>query len=597
MISKPDRRQPRALGLVLAGLAAVSLAVAGQAAPSSQAQELIAKAREDLGRGDGIAAEIRLKNALAQGASRIDVAALMGAAYLAQGDPRHAREWLQSGQFSRGDAAQGFRMLAQLERGEGHLPAAGAAYDRALAIAPKDPTLWVEIGRLRYVGGEHTKAVEAADHALELDPRNVRALEFRGQLVRDQIGLRAALPWFESALQQSPDDLSLLGEYAATLGDLGRAKEMLTVTRHMLQLDGRNARAFYMQAVLAARAGDTRLARALLNRTGDAIQDMPAGMLLEGALELRAGNYNLAMNALERLVRLQPANARARLLLARAYDAGGESLVLVKRFADEASRPEASPYLLTLVGRAYENLGERERAAAFLDRAAAVTAAPISPVWQGSALGALIAAGQFTEAEAMAQALLASSPGSADAQIQTGDVQLAQGQGAGAMERYREAARIRLPEGLFIKTVGALLEAGDAGGAATLVEAYLYQNPSSQPAVRLAAALAARSGDWPRCQLLLENALVNGGEGDARLLAELSLAQLRTGDAEAAERSGRRAYRLQRSSPLSTQAWGMSMAALGRDRLAATALLDKARVIGGDNPLLAEGRRLLARKR
>lgn len=597
MIFKADRRPTRALGLALAGLAAVSLAVSGQAAPSGQARELIAKAREDLGRGDGIAAEVRLKNALDQGASRVDVAALMGGAYLAQGDPHKAREWLQAGRFSAGDAVQGFRLLAQLERGEGHLPAAGAAYDRALAITPKDPTLWVEIGRLRYVGGEHTKALEAADHALELDPRDIRALEFRGQLLRDQIGLRAALPWFESALRQAPDDLSLLGEYAATLGDLGRAKEMLAVTRHMLQLDGRNARAFYMQAVLAARAGDTRLARALLNRAGDTIDDMPAAMLLEGALELRAGNYNLAMNALERLVRLQPANARARLLLARAYDAGGESLVLVKRFAEEASRPEASPYLLTLVGRAYENLGEREQAAAFLDRAAAATAAPISPVWQGSALGALIAAGQFTEADAMAQALLARSPGSADAQVQAGDVQLAQGNGIQALERYREAARIRLPEALFIKTVGALLEAGDAGGAATLVEGYLYQNPSSQPAVRLAAALAARGGDWRRCRLLLENALANGGEGDARLLAELSLAQLRTGDAVAAERSGRRAYRLQRSSPLSTQAWGMSLAALGRDRPAATALLDKAWAIGGDNLLLAEGRRLLARKR
>ena len=596
MISTADRRLRRALGLALAGLAAVSLAVSGQAAPSGQARELIAKAREDLGRGDGIAAEVRLKNALAQGASRVDVAALMGGAYLARGDTRQAREWLQPGQFSPEEATQGFRLLAQLERSEGRLSAAGAAYDRALAIAPKDPTLWVEIGRLRYVGGEHTKALEAADHALELNPRDTRALEFRGQLLRDQIGLRAALPWFESALQQAPDDLSLLGEYAATLGDLGRAKEMLAVTRHMLQLDGRNARAFYMQAVLAARAGDTRLARSLLNRTRDTIEDMPAAMLLEGALELRAGNYNLAMDALERLVRLQPANTRARLLLARAYDAGGESLVLVKRFADEASRPEASPYLLALVGRAYENLGERERAAAFLDRAAAVTAAPISPVWQGSALGALIAAGQFTEAEAMAQALLASMPGSADAQVQAGDVQLAQGNGVRAMERYREAARIRLPEPLFIKTVGALLEVGDAGGAATLVEAYLYQNPSSQPAVRLAAALAARRGDWPRCRLLLENALANGGEGDAGLLAELSLAQLRTGNAEAAERSGRRAYRLKRSSPLSAQAWGMSLAALGRDRPAA-ALLEKARVIGGDNPLLAEGHRLLARKR
>lgn len=586
----------RGTGLALAALALVSLAGAGQAAPSKQAFELIARAREDLARDDGIAAEIRLRSAMAKGASQADVAALMGTAFLVQDDRRQAREWLAPGRFLRADAVYGFRMLAKLERDAGHLPEAGAAYDRALAVAPRDPILWVEIGRLRYAGGEHTKAVEAADYALQIAPRDVRTLEFRGQIVRDQIGLAASLPWFEAALQASPDDLSALGEYAATLGELGRARDMLAVTRRMLRRDGRNARAFYLQAVLAARAGDTRLARAMLNRIGDGMEEVPGAMLLEGLFDLRAGNYNLAMNALEDLVKLQPANGQARLVLARAYDAGGEPLVLVKRFSEEAGRPEASPYLLTLVGRAYESLGERDMAAAFLDRAARADKAPIAPVAEGSALGALIASGRIAEAQGMAQTYLAASPGSADAQIQAGDVELAQGHGAQALERYREAARIRLPEALFLKAVGAMIAAGDMGGAAGLVESYLAQNPTSQPAVRLAATLAARSGDWKRCRLLLEAALANDGQDDARLLAELSLAQLRTGDAVGAERSARRAYRLQRASPLTAQAWGMSLAALGRDRRAAAALLAKAQAIGGDNPLLAEGRRRLARR-
>ncbi len=69
-------------------------------------------------------------------------------------------------------------------------------------------------------------------------------------------GLVASLPWFEKGLKAAPDDLSLLGEYAATLGEIGRAKDMLRVTRHMIELDGENPRAFYLQAVLAARAGN-----------------------------------------------------------------------------------------------------------------------------------------------------------------------------------------------------------------------------------------------------------------------------------------------------------------------------------------------------
>ncbi|MFN5780649.1 MAG: hypothetical protein ACK44O_14440, partial [Novosphingobium sp.] len=83
--------------------------------------------------------------------------------------------------------------------------------------------------------------------------------------------------------------------------------------------------------------------------------------------------------------------------------------------------------------------------------------------------------------------------------------------------------------------------------------------------------------------------------GDARLLADLSLAQLRSGDAEAALASADKAYRLQRASPVAALAKGMALAKLGRDPEQAKALLDKAERIGGSNPLLKEARAQLRR--
>jgi Flp pilus assembly protein TadD len=85
------------------------------------------------------------------------------------------------------------------------------------------------------------------------------------------------------------------------------------------------------------------------------------------------------------------------------------------------------------------------------------------------------------------------------------------------------------------------------------------------------------------------------GHGDARLLADLSLARLRSGDAEAALASAEAAYRLQRASPVAAQARGMALAKLGRDPELAKALLDKAERIGGGNPLLKEARAQLRR--
>ncbi len=568
-------------GPVLALAALLALAGAGQAAAPSAGEALIAQARNDLVRGDGIAAEVRLKQALAAGSKREAIAARMGEAMLVQGQRGKARDWLAPGSFTAADEAYGFRMLGRLEQLEGNLEAAGAAYDRVIALTPRDPQLWVDVGRLRYAGGEHKLAVDAADYALNLEPDNIAALQFKGQFVRDQYGLAAALPWFEAALERDPANLDVMGEYAATLGDLGRAKDMLAVTRTMLERDGGNPRALMLQALLAARAGDVRLARAMLNKTRDRLRDVPAKMLLDGVIELRSGNNRLAIEAFERLVELQPANPEAQAMLARAYYAAGDARVVTQRFGDLAARSDALPQLLTTVARAHELLGQRDLAAVLLDRAARSQDRPFAPVPENKPIGALLSAQQTGQAESESEQMRIARPGSANAQTLAGDVQMALGRGAAAAERYSAAAQIRLPDSLLLRMVAALGLAGQGDAAGALVENYLAQNPSSRIAARLAAARAAALGDWPRSRELLEMLRSNGGGGDTRLLADLSMAQLRNSDPVAAEATAREAYRLQPASAATARAWGMSLTARKQRPADAAALLAKAQSLGG----------------
>jgi predicted Zn-dependent protease len=548
----------------------LALALAGAASPGAGD---ISQAIEALQQGDGIAAEVSLRRALAAGAPREAVAAYMGEAFLDEDAPEKAREWLAPGRFTPQTAAMGFRQLARLERLSGDLPAAGRAFDRAMAITPRDAVMWVEIGRLRYAGGEHMLALDAADYALKLDPANVRVLEFKGQVVRDQQGLAAALPWFERALRREPRDVSVLGEYAATLGDLGRAKKMLAVTRNMLEIEPGNPRAYFLQAVLAARAGRTELARGLLAHTRDKLGEEPAVQLLEGVLEMEAGNYVLAAEALSKLARAQPANAKAQLLLARAYALAGESRLVVHDYADVAARPEASPYLLALVARAYEAEGRRDLAAPLLDRAALAQRPDVFPLARGSEIGAMLAAGQTAEARAAADRLLAANPGSAYNQTIAGDIGLAAGDAAGALASYRLAGHVRLSESLLVKIVQALRRSGQSAAGSSLIETYLAMNPANRTAARLAAETAMQSEDWRRARLLLERLRAGG---DVELLADLSLAQLRSGDPKAAEATARTGYALQRGSPVAAGAWGLALQAQGQ-RARAAALLDKSR--------------------
>src|SRR5690606_33844698 len=86
---------------------------------------------------------------------------------------------------------------------------------------------------------------------------------------------------------------------------------------------------------------------------------------------LRTGNPALAVDRFDALARRQADNAAAWLLLGRALLANGEANEVVARFAAGANRRDAPPYLLTLVGRALEQLGRRDEAAPYLDRAAA----------------------------------------------------------------------------------------------------------------------------------------------------------------------------------------------------------------------------------
>lgn len=591
MTSTPDRRRARLAAVALCLLLlAGGAAGAGQAAP---AQDRLAAASADLRRGNGLAAEIRLREALAGGAPRAEVAARMGEALIRQGQLVKARAWLEGGDFAPAEQVYGLRMLGLLERIEGDLAAAARAYDRALAIDPRDAALWVDIGRLRYAGGEQMQAVEAVDRALALDPANVRALQFRGQLVRDQFGLPAALVWFEAGLKHAPDDLELLGDQAATLGELGRAREMLKVTRHMLAIAPRHPQALFLQAVLAARAGEVGLARALLDRTGNRLRDVPAAILLDGALNLAAGNPALAAEQLDRLARLQPANERARLLLARALADAGEHRAVVSRFAAAAARPDAPPYLLAVVARAHEHLGDRAAAAPLIDRIARARTTPFAAIAEDAPAGVLalrwrdapdrpaaavpyvrklLEAGALAQAAQVAEGLRAALPGSNGAQALAGDVQLAGGNAVGALDRYRAAARVRLDDGLLVRLLEAAAGAGRAGEAAALADAYLASHPQSRTAARVCAALAVRAGNWTRARLILENLRERGGAADVRLLSELALAQLRDGKSEAALETARAAHALMRGSDVAGQALAETLAATGGSKQTIAAL-------------------------
>ena len=564
--STPERRFSSVVAAVLLLLAAIVPAQA-DTGPIDRA---LAGARAALVAGDGIAAQARLRQARAAGAGDDDIRALMGEALLAQDDLAKAREWLAPARFSLSTRALGFRMLGRLELRERRLPEAGAAFDRALAAAPDDAQLWTDIARLRYTGGEQAQAIQAADRALGFGPGEPAALAFRGLLLRNQHGLAAALPWFDAAQRRAPQDASIRADRAATLADMGRYADALSEIRAVHKTNPGNPRVLYLQAVIAARAGQRPLARQLLQRGKGKLRDVPGAMLLTAALELDAGNVNLAVELSDRLLRYQPDNPLAQHILARAMARSGDPGAVIARFAPLARRRDASPYLLTVVARAYEELDRRREAIDLLDRAAAPPAPSLQPLPAGADLPvlasrypdaprqakkavpyvrALLGLGETTAAAATARKLLAGNPGAPDAWLIAGDTELARQDPAAALKLYQTAAAIRFGESELLRLDRTLRVAGRGRDADLLVFAYAVEHPQSLTAGRMLANVRARGGQWAQSADSLEWIGARSGWHDPGLLADLAFARLRQGRPEEARRLASRAATIQPASP------------------------------------------------
>jgi len=338
-----------------------------QANPADPRAHLV-MARVSLELGDGVAAEAELQRALKQGLPPSEAHHLMAQALLRQGKLDRA---IQEAAAVPGPyRAYALRVSGEAQAAKGDLPGAMGTLRQALALDPKMALAWADLGRLQLASGDKAAAVASADHALGVDPRCVPALLLRADIATRSGNLAEAGRWADRALAADPKNVAALLTRAGIEGDSGRRRAMLATTRQVLAIDPKNAFAFHMQAQLAAGAGRNELARALLARGGDALDDYPPAMLLSGAVEYRLGNNEMAIERLDKLVARQPRNLEARRLLAAAKWRAGDvpgTIEALRPAADQIGAPRES---LKLMAQALTKQGDAAAAKAYAARAA-----------------------------------------------------------------------------------------------------------------------------------------------------------------------------------------------------------------------------------
>ncbi|QIG81466.1 tetratricopeptide repeat protein [Stakelama tenebrarum] len=543
---------------------------------------------------NGLAAEAELDLAEAHGYDPARTRHLHAQALLLQGDTERALQVVE--QTAPQDRVYGLRIRGRILTATGDLAGARAAFGKAVDMAPKDPGVWTDIGRFRFAAGDIGGAIAASQRAVELGPGDVEALLLRGELVRTQYGLVAALPWFERALERDPWHHDALIEYAATLGDLGRTRAMLAATRRALEARPGSPQAYYLQAVLAARADRLDLARALMERTGDALVGLPGALLLGGSLDIEAGNYARAIEQLGQLVATQPKNITARKLLALAYlrsDAARDAISVLRPVV---ARSDADSYAKLLVARGFERIDERAAAARFLDWAAypargespsfsaddsvavadlAAAENPGDPDRIVPYLRALVDAGQVDRALARARQVARENPGAPGSHILLGDVLMIAGRPGAAATAYRAAADMAFDEPTMLRLVEANQASGNRQEAARVLALFLTQNPNNLVALRLAGHWQLAEGEYAAAIATLERLRERVGDRDVALNIELAQAYAALGDSEAAVDAGHAAYSVAPANPAAADAYGWALYLAG-DIAGAEELLEKA---------------------
>jgi tetratricopeptide (TPR) repeat protein len=542
-----------------------------------EAQALLTEGRAALAAYQGVTAQTKFEQAIARGTPRDELRALIAHAYLLQGRRTEALEMARADRVPLAFAAYAARMRAAALGGD--RAAAGRELALATQLAPNDSFAWSDTARFRRAGGDAGGALAAAARAVALDPNNVEALILSAALIRDRYGLVAALPWYDRALVVQPNNIDAMLDRAATLGDLGRARDMLDQTRAVLAIAPSHPRAFYLQAVMAARAQDWDLARALLYKIGGQLGDFAALRMLAGSVEIAQGNAEQALVELRPLVDRQPNNLAARRLLAAALRLGGDDQGVVDTLRPFAGRGDADPYILTMVGRAYERLGDRIAAAQFLDRASQPLRATPGPLGWGSGpvarLRLLSVQGKTGEATAYAAQLERHSPGAAWIMVLSGDSLAFQGRWREAADTYQRAADLKFDEATMLRLVEALQRAGNGEGAVAVIDLFRMQHPQSRAAALLASDSALSAKQWGRAGRLLDTLRQQSGNRDATLLNNLAWVRMGQGQPGEAVKLARAAYALTPNSAPVAGSYGWFASAVG-DKMTAVALLEKA---------------------
>lgn len=356
-------------------------------------------AAELVEKGDLGAARIELMNLLKEQPNNVKALALMATIQISMGDGIGAESTLgniatkqELSEEQRGQLAESLLLQDRCDRLEGvpgqeegaeaavlrvELLCAIAAGKRqeAQALAaqaserfPDHGPLTVTRGRFSLLTGDVAGARTLANLAIQRVPRNFDAALLDGQVALAEGNYTSALNAFERSSQLNTASVAPLFAKGSLLAEMGNRQELDKVIARADKLGVDRGEIHMLKAESAMLGGDFQLAQNALNSARKTMDGNPALRMLDGQIALKLGNADIAISQLTPLVSAQPGFARARLLLAEAYDKAGEPKKAADVLRPAASAPEAPREYVTAMAK-YAAAANLPDAANFAERA------------------------------------------------------------------------------------------------------------------------------------------------------------------------------------------------------------------------------------
>lgn len=335
-----------------------------------------AQARLMLGRallksGDAVAAEVELRKAIELKLPAGDVSPILVQALLGQGNFKAViDEATKNPATSDEGKAELKTAVGSAYAALGNLDGAKTAFTEAIASQKTHYPAKLGLARLRAIAQDIPGSAAIVDEIIAADPKNVAALQFRGDLYRAEKKDAEALAAYRKVVEIDP---KLVTAHGAIIMNLLRDQKADAAAEQLAVMQKNAAKhplTLYMQGLVAYTKKDLPTARTAMEALIKAQPNNPQGLQLAGLIAFQSRADLQAKEFLSKALQRAPGLDMARRALILSQLRSGEPAKALATLQPVFKDGETTPSWLAIAGDVYLQNGDVKRAEGLYSQAA-----------------------------------------------------------------------------------------------------------------------------------------------------------------------------------------------------------------------------------